>query len=107
MKRTTKDVGLDVHQAITVGLVREATEQVIARTVVPTEATALLAFVRDIRGAVHVVRGGDASPMAPRPPRSGRGPSPFRCAVDWRMADGFHKKRRLPPPGCREGTTGG
>ena len=54
MKRTPKYVGLDVHQATTVAAVREETGRVIARSVVPTEATAILDFCRGMRGAVHV-----------------------------------------------------
>jgi hypothetical protein len=37
-KRSTKYVGLDVHQATTVASVREEGGRVIAHTVVPTEA---------------------------------------------------------------------
>jgi transposase len=54
MKQTTKYVGLDVHQATTVAVVGDETGRVIARSVVPTEATALLEFIRGMRGAVHV-----------------------------------------------------
>ena len=54
MKQTTKYVGLDVHQATTVAVVGDDTGRVIARSVVPTEATALLELVRGMRGAVHV-----------------------------------------------------
>src|SRR5260370_34655367 len=54
MKRTTKYVALDVHQAMTVASVREESGRVIARTVVPTEARALVAFFHGMRGAVHV-----------------------------------------------------
>lgn len=54
MKRTPKYVGLDVHQATTVATVREESGRVIARSIVPTEATALVAFCRGMRGAVHV-----------------------------------------------------
>jgi transposase len=54
MKRTTKYVGLDVHQASTVASVREASGRVIARSVLPTEAAALTEFVRGMRGAVHL-----------------------------------------------------
>jgi transposase len=54
MRRTTKYVALDVHQATTVSSVRDETGRVIARTVIPTEADALLAFVASMRGAVHV-----------------------------------------------------
>ena len=54
MKRTPKYVGLDVHQATTVTAVLEESGRVIARSVVPTEATAILDFCRGMRGAVHV-----------------------------------------------------
>jgi transposase len=54
MKRTTKYVGLDVHQATTVAAVREESGRVIARTILPTEAPAVMGFVRGMRGAVHV-----------------------------------------------------
>ncbi|HEX9780983.1 MAG TPA: transposase [bacterium] len=54
MKRTTKYVALDVHQATTVASVREEGGRVIARTVLPTEAAALLEFVGSMRGAIHV-----------------------------------------------------
>jgi transposase len=54
MKRTTKYVGLDVHQATTVAAVREESGRVMARTVLPTEALAVVEFFRGMRGAVHV-----------------------------------------------------
>jgi hypothetical protein len=54
MQRTTKYVALDVHQATTVASVREESGRVIARSVLPTEAAALLEFVRGMRGAIHV-----------------------------------------------------
>jgi transposase len=54
MKRTTKYVGLDVHQASTVASVREDSGRVIARSVLPTEGPALSELVRGMRGAVHV-----------------------------------------------------
>jgi transposase len=54
MMRTTKYVALDVHQATAVASVRTETGRVIARTVLPTEAPALTAFFRGMRGAVHV-----------------------------------------------------
>ena len=54
MKRTTKYVALDVHQAMTVASVREESGRVIARTVVPTEAPALVEFFHGLRGTVHV-----------------------------------------------------
>lgn len=54
MKRTAKYVGLDVHQATTVVVVREESGRVIARTILPTEATPLTEFVRSMRGSIHV-----------------------------------------------------
>ena len=55
MKRTTKYVGLDVHQASTVASVREEGGRVIARGVLPTDEHALTEFFHGMRGAVHVV----------------------------------------------------
>ena len=54
MKRSTKYVGLDVHQATTVISVRDDTGRVLMQTVVPTEAEALVEFFGGLRGAVHV-----------------------------------------------------
>jgi len=54
MQRTTKYVALDVHQATTVAAVRAANGRVIARTILPTEEPAIVAFFRGMRGAVHV-----------------------------------------------------
>src|SRR3970040_1192622 len=54
MKRSTKYVALDVHQATTVASVREESGRVIARTILPTEAPALLEFFGGMRGAIHV-----------------------------------------------------
>src|SRR6266852_5396948 len=54
MKRTTKYVALDVHQATTVASVREESGRVIARSVLPTDRGALTEFVRGMRGARHV-----------------------------------------------------
>ncbi len=54
MKRTTKYVGLDVHQATTVASVREESGCVIARSILPTEEGALLEFFGGMRGSVHV-----------------------------------------------------
>jgi hypothetical protein len=54
MKRSTKYVGLDVHQATSVVSVRDDTGRVISRTVIATDAAALLTFVRGLRGLVHV-----------------------------------------------------
>lgn len=54
MRRTTKYVGLDVHQATTVASVREESGRLIARTILPTEEAAILEFFRGMRGAMHV-----------------------------------------------------
>lgn len=54
MKRTTKYVGLDIHQATTVATVREDSGRVIGRTIVPTEEPALLELFGGMRGAIHV-----------------------------------------------------
>src|SRR3972149_1334217 len=54
MKRTTKYVALDVHQATTVAWVREEGGRVIARTILPTEAGPIVEYVRGMRGAIHV-----------------------------------------------------
>ena len=54
MKRTTKYVGLDVHQASTVSSVREEGGRVIARMIVPTEGPAIVEFLRGLRGTIHV-----------------------------------------------------
>ena len=54
MKRTTKYAGLDVHQATIVIVVREESGRIIARTILPTDATALTEFFRGMRGSIHV-----------------------------------------------------
>ena len=54
MKRTTKYVALDVHQAMTVASVREESGRIIARSILPTEEPALLEFFQGMRGAIHV-----------------------------------------------------
>jgi len=54
MKRTTKYVALDVHQATTVVSVREESGRVIARSILPTEEEAILEFLKGMRGAIHV-----------------------------------------------------
>ena len=54
MKRSNKYVALDVHQATTIASVREEGGRVIARTILPTEAPAVVEFFRGMRGAVHV-----------------------------------------------------
>ena len=54
MQRTTKYVGLDVHQATTVASVRTERGRVIARTVLPTEERAIVEFFAGMRGSIHV-----------------------------------------------------
>ena len=54
MKRTTKYVALDVHQAMTAASVREERGRIIARSILPTEELALLEFFQGMRGSVHV-----------------------------------------------------
>jgi hypothetical protein len=54
MKRTTKYVALDVPQATTVSSVRDDSGRIIARSILPTDGQALLAFFSSMRGAVHV-----------------------------------------------------
>jgi transposase len=54
MRRSTKYVGLDVHQATTAASVREGNGRVIARSVIPTEADSVLEFFRGMRGSIHV-----------------------------------------------------
>jgi len=54
MKRTVKYAGLDVHQATIVIVVREESGQIIARQILPTDATAVTEFFRGMRGNIHV-----------------------------------------------------
>src|SRR5437867_3378834 len=54
MKRRTKHVALDVHQATTLASVREDSGRVIARSILPTEAPAIVEFFRGMRGTIHV-----------------------------------------------------
>ncbi len=63
MKRTTKYVALDVHQASTVSSVREEGGRVIARTIVPTEASAIV----ECSSAACVARFTSPSKKARRP----------------------------------------
>ena len=55
MKRTTKYVGLDVHQAMTVATVRSEGGRVIARSVVETSDESIREFFNAMAGSVHVV----------------------------------------------------
>lgn len=54
MRRTTKYVALDVHQATTSVTVREEGGRVMARSILPTTAPTLVEFFRGMRGAIHV-----------------------------------------------------
>ncbi len=54
MKRTTKHVGLDVHQATTVACVRADSGRVIAEAILPTEGAAVVEFFRGMRGTIQV-----------------------------------------------------
>ena len=54
MKRTTKYVGLDVHQATTVASVRDRSGRVITRAILPTENAALADFFQGMSGAVNI-----------------------------------------------------
>ncbi|MEK7756741.1 MAG: transposase [Planctomycetota bacterium] len=54
MKRTTKYVALDVHQATTVTSVREESGRVLARSVLETHGPSIVEFLRGMRGAIHV-----------------------------------------------------
>jgi hypothetical protein len=54
MKRNTKYVGLDVHQATTVASVRGEGGRMIARSIMETEARALSEFFAGMRGTIHV-----------------------------------------------------
>jgi hypothetical protein len=47
-------VALDVHQATTVAAVREDSSRVIARSIMPMEAPAIIEFFRGMRGSIHV-----------------------------------------------------
>jgi transposase len=54
MKRTTKYVFLDVHQASTVASVREESGRIIQRAIVATEEAALVELFAGMRGTIHV-----------------------------------------------------
>jgi transposase len=54
MTRSTKHVGLDVHQHTTLTTVREDSGRIISRSILATEAPALLEYFRNMRGAIHV-----------------------------------------------------
>ncbi len=54
MKRTTKYVAFDVHQATTVASVRDDSGRVLARSVLETHGPSIVEFLRGMRGARHV-----------------------------------------------------
>ena len=54
MKRTTKYVALDVHQATTAASVRDDSGRVIARSILETHGPSLVEYFRGMRGALHV-----------------------------------------------------
>jgi transposase len=54
MKRTTKYVALDVHQATTVASVRDDSGRLIARSILETRGPALMEFFGGMRGALHI-----------------------------------------------------
>ena len=54
MKRNTKYVGLDVHQAMTAVTVRTEGGRVIARSVIETSEHSITEFFSAMRGTVHV-----------------------------------------------------
>jgi len=68
MRRSTKYVGLDVHQATTVASVRTERGRVIARRVLPTEAGALVEFIQGMRGTI-------VDPVGHRPRAHRAGPA--------------------------------
>lgn len=49
-----KYIGMDVHQAMTVIAVMDADGKVILETMVPTEAAAMIRFVKSMSGPLHV-----------------------------------------------------
>lgn len=54
MKRTPKYVALDVHQATTVSSVRVPGGRIIARSILPTEPSALIEYFQGMRGSIYV-----------------------------------------------------
>ena len=54
MKRNSKYVGLDVHQAMTAATVRTEGGRVIARSVMETSERSIMEFFGGLRGTVHV-----------------------------------------------------
>ena len=54
MKRTTKYVAFDVHQATTDASVRDDSGRVLARSALETHGPSIVEFLRGMRGALHV-----------------------------------------------------
>jgi len=129
MRRTTKYVALDVHQSTTVSSVRDEAGRVIARTIIPTEAESLLAFVRSIRGAVHVAfeegtqaqwlselltpvvqrvvvcnRRGDTTPGNKNDQHDAMSPGPSCIIFGWRMTNPQMSAAPSWSRGARHGT---
>ncbi|MBA4072741.1 MAG: hypothetical protein C0497_13025 [Gemmatimonas sp.] len=95
MKRTTKYVALDVHQATSVASVREESGRVIARTILPTEQTALREFFAGRRGAIHVAFNALALGLNRAERGGGRGEG---TREEMRNEDGDRwRVRELPP----------
>ncbi len=58
MKRTTKYVGFDVHQATTVASVRDDSWRVLARSVLETHGPSIVEFLRRLRAFLRPSRPG-------------------------------------------------
>lgn len=87
MKRMTKYVVLDVHQATTSASVREDGGRIIARAILPTAAPALVDFFRGMRGAIHVAASRNARAAVQRLTSSvSRAPRPARVSR-WRLVE--------------------
>ncbi len=82
---------LDVHQATTVASVREESGRVIARTILPTEAPAIVEWFRGMRGAVHVTFEEGTHPPNPAAPAPYIGPT---------IAVGVDRGSLVPSPTC-------
>jgi transposase len=54
MKRTTKYVAFDVHQATTVAAVRDDSGRLIVRSILETHGPSLVEFLSGMRGALHI-----------------------------------------------------
>jgi hypothetical protein len=95
MKRSTKYVALDVHQATTVSSVRDTSGRVIARTILPTEASALVEYFPSMRGSIHVAfeEGTQAQWL---PDLLARGCGAAACAryEAPRVSSSFHERQR-------------